>query len=259
MRGNFLCLLIVGNQIFWVTNERNTSNKARKMVPIRAVPALEGVRCRTYITWQIMHEPRRCTKSRYSVQNHKYGGLHRYFVHGTWYTEIPNLHESCSAKQDEANQQRLLLAQQVAIIRHYSYSKMKLLQSALLLISSGIAFIATQDVAAQGTCVFPVKFYVSNQCNEFWGQPVTNITADGECHYVPPSQYTDMIGPGKWMQLLFCPITASWLISYKLCTVSRLQDLIIALSAVPMEDLSNTCVLVAQNQRVPIARDSLRI
>lgn len=105
----------------------------------------------------------------------------------------------------EANQQRLLLAQQVAIIRHYSYSKMKLLQSALLLISSGIAFIATQDVAAQGTCVFPVKFYVSNQCNEFWGQPVTNITADGECHYVPPSQYTDMIGPGPYYRAVCSP------------------------------------------------------
>jgi hypothetical protein len=86
---------------------------------------------------------------------------------------------------------------------------MKLLQSSLFfLFSSVIALTAAQDFVVGDTCVFPVVFYVSNACSEFWARPVVNITADGECNYIPPSRYTDMIGPGKKSGLLPCPNSA---------------------------------------------------
>ncbi len=47
------------------------------------------------------------------------------------------------------------------------------------------------------TCIFPVSLYLSNTCAEFWSTGVTSIIADGECHFIPGSKFTDKVDPGE--------------------------------------------------------------
>ena len=71
------------------------------------------------------------------------------------------------------------------------------LSSFVLIFSSLIGIVAAQDFTGGNKCIFPAMFFIADRCQDFWKTPMTNITADGECNYVPESKYTPEVGPGK--------------------------------------------------------------